>query len=200
MTTRVVFTRNDQSFISRAIMWFSQRKRAPERRCSHVFFKYKPGGIFSDWWVFEAMERGCWVSPYKKAMGKQTIVAEFEILVPAVAANKMILDLIDDKSGDWYDFVGIWRWAWWVIGTRFFGTIVKALKITFRPGRAHEGDFCSGLVLEGLRKLQSQFPDTDFGIVDLTPRTSSPQNEVDLMFDHPIVYRGGLGPIPEDPK
>lgn len=197
MSLRVVFTRNDRSFISRAIMWFTQRKREKERRCSHVFFKFRPKGIFVDWWVFEAMERGCWLSPYKKSIGSQTVVAEFELRAPEAIGEKAIISLIDEKVGDMYDFLGIWRWAWWIIGTKFFGTLVKLLKLTFRPGRAHEGAFCSGLVLEGLRKVQSDCIETDFGITNLTPRKSSPQLEIDVMFAHPAAYRGGLGPLPE---
>jgi len=195
MPVRVVFTRNDKSLISRAIMWFSQRKREKETRCSHVFFKFRPGGIFSDWWVYEAMERGCWMSPWKKAIGKQTIVAEFEVDAVADAVlDREMVNLIDETCGDWYDFAGIWKWAWWVIAVKFFGTLVRLLKLTFRPGHSHEGAFCSGLVLMGLQKFQSDFPNLDFGVTMLTPRTSSPQNEIDVCLGNP-VYVGGLGPL-----
>lgn len=198
MRLRIVFTRNDHSFISRAIMWFTQRKRAKERRCSHVFFKFRPAGIFTGWWAYEAMERGCWMSPYEKALGKQTVVAEFCIKAPDSIVDKAIVGLIDETAGDWYDFEGIWRWAWWIFANRFFGTIVKVLKLTFRPGRAHEGAFCSGLVLMGLRKIQSDLVHEDFGITNLTPRTSSPQGEIDICFGHPDVYQGGLGPLDKE--
>jgi len=197
MPVRIVFTRNDKSFISRAIMWFSQRKRAKETRCSHVFFKFTPGGICTGWWVYEAMERGCWLSPLSKAMGKQTVVAEFDINAPAAVLESNMLALMNETCGDWYDFDGIWHWAWWVIAERFFGTIVRLLKLTFKPGKAHEGAFCSGLVLMGVQKFQSDLPTWEFGMTSLTPRTSSPQNEIDICLDHKGVYRGGLGPLPD---
>jgi len=195
MPVRIVFTRNDKSIISRAIMWFSQHRRKPETRCSHVLFKFRPGGICSGWWAYEAMERGCWMTPWKKSAGGQTIVAEFELDVHEAICDKVMPALIDETCGDWYDFVGIWKWAWWVIAERCFGTIVRLLKITFRPGRMHDGAFCSGLVLEGLRKFQSEQLSKDFGIAMLTPRTSSPQNEIDVCLSKPDVYVGTLGPL-----
>lgn len=196
MPVRIVFTRNDKSFISRAIMWFTQHSRNKETRCSHVLFKYKPCGIAGEqWWAYEAMERGCWPSPWTKSLGKQTIVAEFELKVPDSLNRTMLNELFDETCGEWYDFEGIWRWAWWIIAERFFGTIVSLLKLTFRPGKSSEGAFCSGLVLMGIQKYQAALPEYDFGMAKLTPRTSSPQNEVDICIQHPDIYKGGLGPL-----
>jgi hypothetical protein len=177
-------------------MWFSQHKRQKETRCSHVLFKFKPYGIFCDqWWTYEAMERGCWPSPWSQ--GKQTIVAEFELNVDEDTNKEVMSKLINETCGEWYDFEGIWKWAWWVIAERFFGTIVKMLKLTFRPGKAHEGAFCSGLVLKGVQKYQALQIEKDWGMVELTERTSSPQNEIDICLIKKDIYKGGLGQLPE---
>ena len=198
MQVRIVFTRNDRSFISRAIMWFTQHSRDKTTRCSHVLLRFKPGGIFGDrWWAYEAMERGCWPSPWERSIVKQTIVGEFELKVPEDLNAKIMKELIDETCGEMYDFTGIWRWAWWIVAERFFGTIVKMLKLTFRPGKSNEGAFCSGLVLMGVRKYQAALPNWEFWMTDLTPRTSSPQNEIDVCLSHSGVYKGGLGPLPE---
>jgi len=196
MPLRIVFLRNDKSLISRAIMWFTQHRKKPETRCSHVLVKFKPHGVLGlDWWVYEAMERGCWPSPWIKSLGRQTVVAEFEICREAVSQEVALAELLGETCGNWYDYEGIWKWAWRIITERFFGTLVRWFKIAFRPGHAHEGLFCSGLVLECLRKIQEKNLDLDFGITNLTPRTSSPQNEIDACLGHPLVYKGGLGPI-----
>lgn len=104
-------------------------------------------------------------------------------------------DLFEETCGNWYDYEGIWKWAWRIIAERFFGTLVRWFKIVFRPGKAHEGLFCSGLVLRYVQKVQVKNLDLDFGMGDLTPRTSSPQNEIDVCLGHPMVYKGGLGPL-----
>lgn len=189
MKVRLVFARKDDSIISRAIMWFTQRKREPERRCSHVMVKFQPGGVYEDDWVaFEAMERGCWISPYDKALGKQTVVGEFE----AVASDKVAYDsmrvAINCYSSWYYDFFGIGLWALWILAWRWAETPLRWMKIVFRPGTAGKALFCSGLALQVVRAMEMVDPSLDFGMKGLTPRTSSPQNEIDVCFARPEMW------------
>lgn len=190
MKIRLVFARKDDSIISRAICWFSQRKSEPERRCSHVMVKFQPGGVYEqDWACFEAMERGVWASPYDVALGKQTVVAEFEALVSDDAAYKAMRVALNRYLSWYYDFYGIGLWAVWILAKRWFWTPLHWLGVTFRPGKASKALFCSGLALQVVKLMEQMDPFADLGMKALTARTSTPQNEIDICFDHPKGWK-----------
>jgi hypothetical protein len=190
MDLRIVFTRYDASFISRAIMWFTQRKTNPERRCSHVLIKFRPRGVFEERWAaFEAMERGCWLSMYEHAIGKGTVVAEFEVLAPNDAKEGAVREALDRYLSWSYDYAGIGIWALWILLKRWAATPLKWFNVVFRPGKADDALFCSGLALRVLQEVQERAPGIDFGLGELTPRTSTPRNEIDICFGYPEAYR-----------
>lgn len=189
MKVRLVFTRTN-SLISRAICWFTQRKREKARRCSHVIVKFKPGGVFEDDWVaFEAMDRGVWMSPYLKALGEEKVVAEFEAIVAEEAAYKAVRAATSRYLSWYYDYAGIGIWALWILFQRMCGTPIRWFHIVFRPGKASKSLFCSGLALQVVKLMETMDPSADLGMKDLIPRTSSPQNEIDACFDHPKGWR-----------
>lgn len=189
----VVFTRYEKSFISRAIMWFTRKREHPERDCSHVLWKVKPGGCFeASWAAFEAMERGVWLSFFNKALGKQTIVADFRVKTTVPMAQELTRWMLHEYLGENYDYVGIALWAEWILASRWFGTIVKWLNLKFRPGKVRQ-KFCSGLVVVGLKRLQELDP-VGWGVDDVTARTSSPRQLIDVLVDMPsrYEYTGGV--------
>lgn len=196
MEVRVVFTKTD-AFISRAIMWFTRDRHHPERSCSHVIVKFRPGGVLEEvdeWAAFEAMERGCWLSPWRKSLGKQTVVAEFKLECDGEAAHQAILESLD-KYLDWYyDFAGIGMWAYWILMKRWFGTLVRLFKIVFKPSKAHKSLFCSGLALRVVQAVQERQEGLVVGWEGIDPRTSSPMNEINPCFDHQSVWTwiGGI--------
>jgi hypothetical protein len=152
-----------------------------------VIVKFKPGGILEEvdeWAAFEAMERGCWLSPWKKSLGKQTIVAEFRLECNSEAAHAAVVKSLDEYLDWYYDFVGIGLWAWWIILKRWFETFVNLFKIVFKPSKAHKALFCSGLVLRVVQAVQEAQPGLVVGWEGLDPRTSSPMNEINPCFDH----------------
>jgi len=189
MKVHIVFTRFEESFISRAILWFSQRKREMDRRCAHVLIRFTPfGGVFtgaSEWWKFEAMERGVWPSIWKEDEPGSVIVAEFKIEASEDRCFEVMGEALKKYNDWWYDYAGIGIWAYAILLKRWCGTLVKWFNWTFRPKAAKEALFCSGLALEVVRMFQREMPDKDFGMAHLTPRTSTPQNEIDICFDNP---------------
>lgn len=189
MELRVVFTKNEKSLISRAIMWFSQRRHHPERRCSHVFIKFDPEGLFEkQWLVFEAMERGCWLNLYERSLGKQTVVAEFIVKCPgAIARTATQVSLY--RSLDWYyDYVGIGIWAWWILMEKWFATPMRWFNATFRPGKAAKALFCSGLVWQVLSVVQSMWPSVDYKMKGMTARSTTPVDLCNILSEALQAY------------
>lgn len=193
MELRVVFTKYEPSFISRAIMWFTKRREHPERDCSHVLWKFKPVGVFRDRWAaFEAMERGIWVNLYEKSLGKQTVVAEFKVKTTPTSADVLIDWMFDEFLGENYDYAGIGLWAEWILLNKWFGTLVKWFNLKFRPGKSKQL-FCSGLIVVGLHELQKIDP-IGWGVEGLIPRRSNPRQLVDVLLNmkNRYEYLGGI--------
>ncbi len=198
MKIHAVYTRNNNSFISRAIQWFTWDKEHPERNCSHVILKFTPeGGVFGDaseWWAFEAMERGVWPSPFERSLGKQTVVAEFEMLVPESVSREVMAHALSEYADWYYDYKGIGLWAAWLFAKRFFGTFVRLFKLVFNPKKAHKSLFCSGLLFRAVKYAREIYPQADLGMTDFDARTSNPVEEVEECMNHPKGWKlvGGL--------
>jgi hypothetical protein len=196
MEIRIVFTKTN-SFISRAIMWFAGDKDHPERNCSHVIVKFRPGGVLADvdeWAGFEAMERGVWLSPWKKCLGKGTVVAEFSLNCDPKAAHGAVVECLE-KYLDWYyDYAGIGLWAYWILMKRWFGSFVRLFHMVFNPKKAHKALFCSGLALRAVQEVQERQEGLVTGWEGQEPRTSTPIGEINPCFEHKDVWTwlGGI--------
>lgn len=189
---RLVFTRNDKSIISKAIMWFTQRRTHPERRCSHVFVKFNPCGALKDkWLVFEAAEHGVGLAPYQVAIGEQEIVAEFVLTCPEEVAVDATVKSLDSYTYWCYDYAGIGKWAVWVLFKRCFGTLVRWFNLVFRPGKAKKALFCSGLARNVVMEVQ-KLDEKDYGVSEISPRKTDPRDLLDICFAKPERY----SPIP----
>lgn len=190
MEIRIVFTKTE-GFISKAIMWFSRDRKHPERNCSHVIVKFRPGGVLGEvdeWAGFEAMERGVWISPWKKSLGKQTVVAEFQLECDPEAAHGALVEAMEDYLDWYYDFMGIGWWAYWILMKRWFGTFVRLFHMVFNPPKAKKALFCSGLALRAVQGVQKRQEGLVVGWEGIDPRTSTPINEINPCFDHSGVW------------
>jgi hypothetical protein len=192
MEIRLVFTRNDKSLVSRAIMWFTQRRTHPERRCSHVFVKFNPCGIFGDnWLVFEAAEQGVHIAPYSVVLGKQKIVAEFVLTCSKDVAIDATIKSLDAYTYWYYDFVGVGLGALWILFSKCCGTPIRWFNLTFRPGKAKKALFCSGLARNVVMEVQ-KLDGKDYGVGGVSPREIEPRDLLDVCFSKPERYN----PIP----
>ncbi len=156
-------------------------------------------GEVDPWAGFEAMERGVWLSPYKKSLGKSTVVGEFEMNLPPEIAEEVIKESLEEYLDWWYDYAGIGIWAAWILFKRWFGSFVNWFHLVFRPKAADKALFCSGLALKVVQKGQDKHSFEDYGMKALTARTSTPRNEIDICFSHPKswTYIGGVTPLEE---
>jgi len=188
MELRIVFTKMEASFISRAIMWFTRKREHPERDCGHVMVKFKPGGIFEENWVaFEAMERGVWLDFYKDSLGKSEVVAEFKLNTNGGNAYEAARWALGEYLGAQYDYAGIALFAERILASRWFASLVKWFKIKFRTKDVH-AKFCSGLALTVIQEIQKMDPKIDWGVDKLTPRTTSPRMLIDVCFGRKALY------------
>lgn len=189
MRIRIVFTKYESSFISRAIMWFTKRREHPERDCGHVIVKFLPGGIFEeDWAAFEAMERGVWMDFYGDSLGKSEVVAEFEMRTGEGIAYDAVRWALNEYLGAPYDYAGIGLFAERILAMKWFASIVKWFRIKFRAKKVH-AKFCSGLALTVIQKIQSMDPKIDWGIDGMEPRTTSPRELIDVCFGRKALYK-----------
>jgi len=189
MKIRIVYTKHTPSFISRAILWFTKRREHPERECSHVMVKFKPGGVFEeDWAAFEAMERGVWMDFYEDSIGKSEIVAEFEMDTTEIHSYKTMRWALKEYLGAQYDYAGIGLFAERILAMKWFASIVKWFHIKFRPKAVH-AKFCSGLALTVIQSVQTMEPNIDWGIDGMRPRTTSPRDLIDVCYGRKALYR-----------
>ena len=175
-------------------MWFAGSKDHPERNCGHVIVKFKPGGIFEDdWAAFEAMERGIWMDFYNDALGKSTVVGEFQMQVSDGTAYDAIHWALKEYLGAQYDYAGIALFAERILASRWFASLVKWFHIKFRPKTVH-ALFCSGLALTVIQRVQEMDPTIDWGVDKLTPRTTSPLDLIEVCFSRKPLYKflGGV--------
>lgn len=197
MIIRIVFTKYEPSFISRAIMWFSKKREHPERDCSHVLLKFMPGGVFEgDWAAFEAMERGVWMDFCEDSIGKQDVVAEFEMNTDEAHSYAAMRWALKEYLGAQYDYAGIGLFAERILAMKWFASIVKWFHIKFRAKEIH-AKFCSGLVLTVIQKVQDMDPNIDWGIDGMKPRTTSPRSLIDVCYGRRALYKyidGSAGP------
>lgn len=190
MSIRFVFTRNDQSFVSRAIMWFEQRKTHKERRTSHGLMKFWPGGpIFGAWPLsFEAAERGVWMDLYEKSIGKQTIVAEFELNLNEVQAVRVIQTALSRYSSWYYDFTGVAENAVWILMKKWFGTIVRWAKFVWKFEAGEKSLFCTGLLYE-IAKAAEKASGAEGWVGSIqSAREATPRKLIDVCYGHPDLY------------
>jgi hypothetical protein len=185
MSIHFVFTRNDKSFISRAIMWFEQRRVHKDRRCSHGLMKFWPSGpVFRERHLaFEAMERGVWMNLYEKSLGAQTVVADFELDLPDHVSDEVVRIALERYSDWYYDFEGVAMNAIWILMKRWFGTIVRWLKFTWKF-EVEQGElFCTGLLYE-IAKVAQEHDELGRNWVDdiKNAEESTPRKLIDACF------------------
>jgi len=185
MSVNFIFTRNDKSFISRAIMWFEQRRTHKDRRAAHGLMKFWPSGpIFrEDFLSLEATERGVWMDLYDKSIGQQTVVANFELDLPDHIADEVIRIAIERYNDWYYDFEGVASYAIWILMKRWFGTLVRLLKFTWKfevePGRL----FCTGLLYQIATIAQEKDPEGRNWVGDIkSSEEATPRRLIDVCF------------------
>jgi hypothetical protein len=186
-----VFTRNDESFVSRAIMWFEQRRTDKERRTSHGLMKFWPGGpVFSALPVsFEAAERGVWMDLYHKSIGKQTIVAEFELLLDDDYSLWAVQESLRRYSDWYYDFEGVAQNAVWILMKKWFGTILRWTKFVWKFETDEKSLFCTGLLYEIAKLAETASPDPGWVGPIESAREATPRKLIDVCYANPNVYK-----------
>jgi len=195
MPINFVFTRNDKSFISRAIIWFEQRRTQKERRTSHGLLKFWPSGpIFRENFLsFEAMERGVWMSIYEKSIGQQTVVADFEIDLPDHIADEVARIAIKRYSDWYYDFEGVASNAVWILMKRWFGTLIRWFNFTWKFEVEQGQLFCTGLLYEIAKVAQEKDPSGREWVGDIkNAEEATPRRLIDVCFGNPCYrWKGG---------
>ncbi len=199
MALHFVFTRYEGSWISRAIMWFEWPKGESARRCSHGIIKFWPEGVIfkGDPMAAEAMERGCWMNFYKKALGRQDVVAEFKLKISDDKADEIMREALL-LYNDWaYDFFGVGQNAIVILAKKWFGSIWRWLQISWKLKKGEKSLFCTGYLWNVARLVEARGgPVGNWTGSVRSPRDASPRKMIKMCFDHPECYEyvGGIAP------
>lgn len=192
MAVHFVFTKYEESWISRAIMWFEWPKGESDRRCSHGIIKFWPEGpIFkASAMAAEAMERGCWMNFFKRSLGRQDVVAEFKLNIPDDICDEVMRQALLQYN-DWhYDFFGVGQNAIIILAKRFFGSIWRWLQISWKLRKGEKELFCTGYLYEVAKMVQSRFSNASGWIGDIkSPRDATPRKMIKACFDNPECYK-----------
>lgn len=186
-----VFTRCNESFISRAIQWFEWGRKDSARRCSHGIVKFWPEGpIFkSNPMAFEAMEKGCWMDFFEKSLGRQTVVAEFRLKITADQADKIMRETLE-KFNDWnYDFTGVGLNGIKILLKRWFGSIWRWFGIVWKLEKGQRELFCTAVMFRVAKLCEHRiFPSRQWTHKVRSDRQAAPKPVINMCFDLPECY------------
>jgi hypothetical protein len=200
MPLHFVFTKYEGSWISRAIMWFEWPKGESDRRCSHGMIKFFPEGpIFKgSAMAAEAMERGCWINFYKKALGRQDVVADFRLRITDDEADEIMRKALLNYN-DWaYDFFGVGQNAIIILAKKWFGSIWRWLQISWKLRKGEKSLFCTGylynVAYEVMKEIHSKDQKSGWTGGLESPREATPREMIKVCFEHPECYEwmGGI--------